>query len=475
MKKGRYKRRLAAVAFLANISLDGSPRTLSGGHKQSSEEPALESPSPLTGTTTNNNNNREALEGVRGCKSISPILKQNDSSLNSSNESHSLLLSKFFDYDSSSFFNVPFRDRTSTVGSEYGSEKHGSIYRKRLLHQIPDDKGHGIFGSSESMVSMTGSRKDFTMMKLTRGHKLRGQRLVVISESKKTPISVFSVIPYNKFKGDVKNLVGVRRRNTSGPRPLSAINDPADPWTLLGIEKAGEGHEISYGQLLAPSRYSRTLDSTDGPKKHVPVVRCYSYDSGAQRVYPTSPPVNCCDSKGEDCSDYDANLLDDPELIAGKHRTLLTFHSYMTSVIHYVKASDLKKELNDKFKERFPTVELTLSKLRSLKREMRKIANPDLLTVAYAYVYFEKLIYRNLVNKQNRKLCAGASLILAAKLNDIKGDGLKHLIEKIEGVLRLNRRELLSSEFAILVALEFGLHVPTCHVLPHYQRLLSET
>lgn len=69
-----------------------------------------------------------------------------------------------------------------------------------------------------------------------------------------------------------------------------------------------------------------------------------------------------------------------------------------------------------------------------MKREIRKLAQDECgfeePTVAMAFVYFEKLVLQGKLNKQNRKLCAGACVLLAAKIGgDLKKQEVKLLID----------------------------------------------
>ncbi|XP_035378147.1 CDK5 and ABL1 enzyme substrate 2-like [Electrophorus electricus] len=181
---------------------------------------------------------------------------------------------------------------------------------------------------------------------------------------------------------------------------------------------------------------------------------------------------------GLDDSEYDPNLLSDPQWPCGKHKRVLIFASYMTTVIEYVKPSDLKKDMNETFKEKFPHIKLTLTKIRSLKREMREAGEECGLqpaSVAVAFAYFEKLVLQGRLSKANRKLVAAACLLLAAKISsDLRKQEVKQLIDKLEERFRISRRELISFEFTVLVALEMALYLPESKVMPHFHRLVQQ-
>ncbi|XP_053570949.1 CDK5 and ABL1 enzyme substrate 1 [Bombina bombina] len=312
-------------------------------------------------------------------------------------------------------------------------------------------------------------------IKSMRQHDTRNGRIVLIS-GRRSFCSIFSVLPYRDCGhiGDLK-LEGTRQRHSSG-----GIGTREMILGLEGVELGADGKTVSYTQFLYPTyalgARRNTIDSTCSFSQ-------FRNTSHRNLTLGRANSIQGSIDTGSDIGDYieyDPNLLDDPQWPCGKHKRVLIFPSYMTTVIEYVKPSDLKKDMNETFKEKFPHIKLTLSKIRSLKRDIRKLAQGDCgyeePTVAMAFVYFEKLALKGKLNKQNRKLCAGACILLAAKISsDLRKHEVKHLIDKLEEKFRVNRRELMAFEFPVLVALEFALHLPEHEVMPHYRRLVQSS
>jgi hypothetical protein len=57
----------------------------------------------------------------------------------------------------------------------------------------------------------------------------------------------------------------------------------------------------------------------------------------------------------------------------------------------------------------------------------------------------------------------------------LSGPDLRNLLDEIEDVFRLGRKDFIAWEIFILVALEFDLKLPEHEIYPHYHRIQNET
>ncbi|XP_048758936.1 CDK5 and ABL1 enzyme substrate 1-like isoform X2 [Ostrea edulis] len=433
-QKKRSRRRIAAVNFLSNISLDGTYRDtkyalFNPKHQRLKDNIVEEVENHVNESFAEDlcdDENESSLKGTRKVSAFSAVeisLPENKS--------------------------VQKNENGNMLQRKLSKGKRGSI-AVSIIEERERWKRESGLGSSQKDIP---DKPDEKFPKQEGSTVFHGKDLRQMSADSRKLLS-----------NERDDEIFARARTVSGSRSLSQ-----EGLLYLGLHALGrveEGQDISYADFLVPSKtHLKRVSSERGPLNAMELV------SQSQNL--TAVPEETV------CDWYDPNTLDDRELQCGSYKTLLTFSSYMTSVIDYVRPSTLKKEINEKFKEKYPAIQLTLTKLRSIKRELKVIANAkcglDLWIVAQAYVYFEKLILKLIINKQNRKLCAGACLLLAAKLSDIKGAELTKLIMQTEEDFRLHRKELLVFEFACLVALEFSLHIPDTEVFPHYQRLLYQS
>nr|XP_057922982.1 CDK5 and ABL1 enzyme substrate 1 isoform X2 [Doryrhamphus excisus] len=487
------RRRQAALSFLTNISLDGRPVQDAADQQEEAEEGSLEartrhsfpagaaSPAPcgaITATTT--------AAPAATTSTAQAVSSGNQALLASSRtipSAPAAAESAEGDAFAPAAFSSPFpalpasargRLQTYTQGivpaaySRQGSQNYclegGQIANSAIELQR----------SRRRLISQRSSLE--TLEDIEENAPLRRCRTLSGSPRPKSFKKVHFI--KNMRQHDMRNGRDVKMEAGRQRHPSGGVSAKEMVIGLEGVELGADGKTVSYTQFLYPTNVlggrRNTIDSTSS----------FSQSRNASHRSLSLARANSNQSSldtGNEMSDfreYDPNLLDDPQWPCGKHKRVLIFPSYMTTVIEYVKPSDLKKDMNETFKEKFPHIRLTLSKIRSLKREIKKLAQDECgyeePTVAMAFVYFEKLVLQGKLNKQNRKLCAGACVLLAAKIGgDLKKHEVKLLIDKLEERFRVNRRELIAFEFPVLVALEFNLHLPEHEVMPHYRRLLQ--
>ncbi|XP_060793993.1 CDK5 and ABL1 enzyme substrate 2 isoform X1 [Neoarius graeffei] len=445
--KDTQKRR-AALLFLTNISLDGRPVVRVNSAAESEGSEVGSAASELNGTFSN-------LSAESALLSVPPIL----------------VLPSDSDCDNTETFPGSFSSSQGNLLSPC-SLQPSPVGARKAPTLLSVQSCASSLESRHRTRNLSGSHwprslKKVHFIKNMRQYDTRGSRIVLIC-AKRSLCAAFSVLPYGEsFYISDPALSTPRRRHSSGGISTTLEMLPG----LEQVELGMSGRTVSYAQFLYPTN---ALVREKPPE--ISLQMPYSRNSIPCSSYPPSRLNSTVGfDLGLDDADYDPNLLSDPQWPCGKHKRVLIFASYMTTVIEYVKPSDLKKDMNETFKEKFPHIKLTLSKIRSLKREMHAVGEECALqpvTIAMAFAYFEKLVLQGRLNKHNRKLVAAVCLLLAAKISsDFKKQEVKQLIDKLEERFRLNRRDLITFEFTILVALEMALYLPDSKVMPHYRRL----
>jgi len=277
---------------------------------------------------------------------------------------------------------------------------------------------------------------------LAQPHKILRDRRVIMVSGHQVPVNCFSIMPY-KFSDRNHSVI---ERYSSHVLPSGSF--------IEGVEMGDNKREVSYSHLLEkPSK-----------RKHKNV----DFTLGDDNENPPEPQQHVV-------VEYDPMVIDDPELTSGKHRTVLNLPSFMVSVIQYAKPSIVKKDINERFKEKFPSVTITLTKLRSIKKEMLAVAtklNLDPAVAACAFVYFEKLILKIRMTKHNRKCIAGACMLLSTKFyDDTTSKNIKPLFEAIQHQFRLDTKDLMVCEIQVLIALEFSLVTTINEMFPIFKRI----
>ncbi|KAI1297404.1 CDK5 and ABL1 enzyme substrate 1 [Mortierella claussenii] len=198
---------------------------------------------------------------------------------------------------------------------------------------------------------------------------------------------------------------------------------------------------------------------------------------------------NALSPEQEDASSYDPYYLDDPELKTGKNRTVISLACYMAtdqlfwfarsqgSVIQYTRPSDLKRELNEHFRSRHPTIDpsITLSKIRKVKTDLLAISEEldlEISTAALAYAYFEKLILKDeYKGKESSGILTDSTTSPVNEPKRTPGE-FTTLMKQMSKHMDVSAKDIKEHEFQVFSLLDFNLYLPRQEFLPHFEQIL---
>ncbi|XP_011408239.2 PREDICTED: CDK5 and ABL1 enzyme substrate 2-like [Amphimedon queenslandica] len=213
------------------------------------------------------------------------------------------------------------------------------------------------------------------------------------------PVVLYSLVPYSKPSRADTVLTG-RARTSSISVQLE----------LDGVDLGDPTKEVSLSSLLEPVwRLEPHIDQSkqtalNRSAKKAPVLIHQSSlrdvgDNATTTGVPSRPyaPQSFKENHSSQYVNlnYDPRSLDNPEYFKGRNVTTLNLASYRVSLVKYAREREVKKEINNQFAEIFPYIKLTLSKLRSIKKEMISVGTEcgfDPVIIAHSLVYFEKLV-----------------------------------------------------------------------------------
>lgn len=277
---------------------------------------------------------------------------------------------------------------------------------------------------------------------------------VLLSSKGGTAMAVTSILAYRPYELERRVLNLVDEGRVTLPSFLPGIDD---------LNRYSRGAE-SYKHLLLSksSSHSSTASDPSSDMSSFSSISSVSTDSAQPGV-----PEH-----------YDPLFLDDPELTSGRHRTVVTMPSFISSINHYAAEEEIKKELNDRFRQLHPYLEpsITLSMIRNLKTSLLKLSlmlDIEMYTVAVSYALFEKLLLGGHVVKANRRLVGACCLLLSIKSCDYKETAIDEIVGALCNALQISKPDLFRTEFSVFAALSFNVHLPSFEYLSHFERIFA--